>query len=236
MPMRTFLKKAAIAARLKTAAVAAGLFCLAPSAAWAQFAGDVFFETPSVAIPAGETGQLDLVIFTGGEAFGAASVRLDFDPDALEIVDVAADTDAVRLLDVHWSQTDGSLSIVTLNGAALDAPIGTVRIAGITVRPLAGAGSVIDVDATLDDALTADSDGFASRQAFDAEIVVTTPSAASAMLSAAPDNAGAPLAVRSGPLHDRARRLAPDGAVVALRAPDGSTVRVTTARPGARED
>src|SRR5690606_2875010 len=56
-----------------------------PAAALAQFAGDVFFLTPSVAVQEGQTGELDLAFFTAADPFGVAQMTVTWDPAQMEV-------------------------------------------------------------------------------------------------------------------------------------------------------
>lgn len=160
------------ATRLAAAAMAA---LWLPVPAVAQFAGDAFFATPSVAVVEGGTGVLDLSFFSAAEPFGAAQMTLTFDPDDLEVVDVTLPPNPAAELRQEYLLGGGELRLVVVNTSSADTPVGTVELARVTVHPLAAAGAVIPVHAVQNGALTAGALAYASSGATGAEIVVTAP-------------------------------------------------------------
>lgn len=58
---------------------------LASTHSYAQFAGDVFFDEPSVAVDQGETRELSLSVFSGASVFGGAQIRLTYDLSLIHI-------------------------------------------------------------------------------------------------------------------------------------------------------
>ena len=201
--------------RLAAAAIAALLF---PVSAGAQFAGDSFFATPSVAVVAGDTGVLDLLFFSAAEPFGAAQMTLTFDPDDLKIVGVALPTNPAAELRQEYLLNHGELRLIVVNTSSADEPVGTIELARVTVRPLAAAGTVIPVGAEQNDALTADAAKYPSSGASDAEIVVT---------AAQTSIANRHLRTTQQELATRAGALVPPGGQVELMAHDLDN----TARP-----
>ena len=201
--------------RLAAAAIAALWF---PVPAAAQFAGDSFFAAPSVAVVAGETGVLDLLFFAAAEPFGAAQMTLTFDPDDLEIVEVALPPGRAAELRQEYLLNQGELRLIVVNTSSADEPIGTIELARVTVRPLAAAGTVIPVGAEQTDALTANAAKYPNSDASDAEIVVTAPQTSTT---------GRHVRTTQQELAKRAANLVPPGGQVELMAHDLDN----TARP-----
>ena len=96
--------------------------------AQAQFAGDLFFADPSVAIPADGEGTPEVQVFAGAETFGAAQFELLFDPARLEIAAVRPG-DAPELQEVFSvRREDGRVAIIVANSGSLDVPFGTASL------------------------------------------------------------------------------------------------------------
>ena len=192
--------------RMAAAALAALWF---PVPAAAQFAGDSFFATPSVAVVAGGTGVLDLSFFSAAEPFGAAQMTLTFEPEDLEIVEVTLPPNPEAELRQEYLLDRGELRLIVVNTSSADEPVGTIELARVTVRPLAAAGTVIPVVAVQNGALTAGVQAYPSRNASNAEIVVT------AQQTSTP---GTYLRATRQELAKRAAALVPPGGQVELMA------------------
>ncbi len=147
---------------------------LSAPAVRAQFPGDMFFSDPSVTIVAGETGDLEVVAFSGSDAFGAAHFDLVYDPAELEIVTSAAG-DSGELGAVATRDSAGMISVVAMNNGSATQPIGTVSLRNLTVRPLLPAGSNITVQIVAHSALKQNNGSFGSVQGFSATITVVNP-------------------------------------------------------------
>lgn len=194
--------------RLAAAALAALWF---PIPAAAQFAGDSFFATPSVAVVEGETGVLDLSFFSAAEPFGAAQMTLTFEPGDLEIVDVTLPPNPAASLRQEYLLNQGELRLIVVNTSSADEPVGTIELARVTVRPLAAAGTIIPVVAVQNGALTAGVQAYPSSGASDAEIVVTAQQTSTASTY---------LRSTQQELAKRAAALVPPGGQVELMAHD----------------
>ena len=136
----------------------------------------------SVALPVeqGGTGVLELSFAARERSFGAALITLSFDPAALEVVDVTASDGSAGNLLMEHVLLPGEVRVIAVNTSSLDGPVGTVKLAKVTVRPLADAGTVIGVYATqngaFDTELVAYRDGLSGH----ANVVVTEPATTSA--------------------------------------------------------
>lgn len=198
---------------LKRVITAVILSALGSHGAFAQFPGDAFFVTPSISVEEDGQGDLVLALFAGADVFGAASVELTWDESALEVsaTDLAfPDATAVFV-------EPGRLRIAAANPASLTEPTATAQLATFAVRPLASAGSRIEIDARLIGALTAESGGFPSAQAFGAEILVVQESSSSASVR----TGALSVAIADGRLERRRARLRPEGQAVQIEVFDG---------------
>lgn len=175
------------------------------SAACAQFAGDVYFAQPSVAIPEGGAADMEVMTFSGSEPVGAVHVELLYDSAELEIVEVEAGS-ATEFQDgfVYDAVEPGRTAFVGLNSASLTDPFGTVSLARIEVRPIAAAGSRVPLTLSVRQFLGTDSQALPA-QGFDGEVVVTSPlsGATSAAVAASPLRATAALRPPTEPSLDR---------------------------------
>ena len=206
----------------------------------AQFAGDLFFADPSVAIPADGEGTLEVQVFAGAETFGAAQFELLYDPARLEVVSVRPG-DAPELREVFSvRRDDGRVAIIVANSGSLDVPFGTASLARIDVRPLAPAGSVIPIQTRVQGVLRQDTIPFSSPAGLGGEVVVSAAGAAPlGTASARQDDAPSVVAEPGSALHERVTRLRRDGATVTLVTLDDAdqpqALRVATRPPGNRE-
>ncbi|MDR5651955.1 hypothetical protein [Ruixingdingia sedimenti] len=215
-----------LAKRLTLAAAAAVWM---PAAALAQFAGDAFFLTPSVAVQEGQTGELDLAFFTAADPFGVAQMTVTWDPAQMEVEDVTLPPNAAAVLQQEILLEPGSLKVIVVNTSSVTEPIGTVDIAKITVRPLTAVGSRIVVQAVQEGAFNTDVNTYPRSGSAAAEVVVT----------AAPGPlrlAGAEVATVENPspeLLARAAAIAPAGGLVELVVvgADGAPERVRVRAP-----
>lgn len=182
-------------------------FCTAIPAQ-AQFVGDVYFLQPSIAIPSGQAGTLDLAIFTGDRPFGATLVTLTFDPAKVNVVSIAEGANGDDSLRLESLNDNGTLRIVALNTATLERPIGSVRIARLQVRVTGSPGERIAIRSAVSRALFADRSAMRAGTGFDAEIIVGQASVAA--------SGPVMLVGNQSPLGDRARRLRPAGSEVRL--------------------
>lgn len=193
------------------------LFLLSTLIGWqsaqAQFAGDVFFANPSIAIVEGGQSQIEVMAFMGDSTFGAVQLNLTYDPAKLAIVSVQPGSTPELQNGFTIRQQGGVLSIIALNGASDTTPIGTVSLALIEVAPLTAAGTVVNVDSNVDTVLRQDSTAFSSPNGFGAEIVVTNPPNNPATISAAVDTATQSI---SGEVYQRALELRPGGSAVSV--------------------
>lgn len=147
---------------------------LLPGSAAAQFPGDVFFLEPSVAIPEDGEAELDIGIFTGSIALGAAQYEIGFDEELAELVEVREGPEAGLLLVSR--ETPGRLGVANLNAASLEEPFATVTAAHIAFRAKAPAGTRIPIAIDVVEVLDAQTRPFSSRVGFSGELVVTSPS------------------------------------------------------------
>jgi hypothetical protein len=194
--------------------------------AQAQFVGDVFFLTPSVAVAKGNVGDLDLALFAGDRPFGAARISVQFDPQRLEIVNVVPVQVGAVLPVLEWSSDSGVLKLVVVNGQSLAVPIGSVTLARISVRAIGEAGDQIEVSSAVTEAYAADRVAFPVGSGYSAEVSigsVTSGSVAQRMS-------------KSAPLQGRALKMRPAGHAVTLLSRTGKAfyeVDVLTIDPSA---
>jgi hypothetical protein len=203
--------------------------------AYAQFTGDVFFVSPSIVVPQGGTGDLQLVIFAGSNAFGATEVTLSFDDTKLQILDVAAViTGSVAPPLVKWRKESGKVKILVVNDKSSVKPIGTVGLAKISVKPLAGSGERLSVNTAVVDSYSADRTKLTVGTGYAAEISVGA--------AVASNNSVASIkkAASSSDLVIRATALRPPGSSVLLYLPNGDgtfhSVDVQTGNPNSQSD
>jgi hypothetical protein len=148
---------------------------LVGTAAQAQFAGDVYFAAPSIAVAEGSVGEMEVVTFSGSEPVGAVHVEVLFDPAALEVIDIAVGS-APELQGgfVYEALEPGRVAFVGLNSRSLTNPFGTVSLARIEVRPVSAAGSRVPLTISVQQVLNTDSQAVRA-QGFAGEVVVTSP-------------------------------------------------------------
>lgn len=168
-----------------------GLLLLIPSAARAQFQGDVFFAQPSVAVPEGGTAVLEVLLFSGADVVGATHLDILFEPGQAEVVKIEPGAAPELANGLATVTSAGRAALVDLNGSSLEQPFGTVSLARVHIRPLGVAGQRVPLNIEVRSLLRQDSTAFPETNGFSGEILVV--SAASA-IEAIP----APLLVRSG--------------------------------------
>ncbi len=176
--------------------------------AHAQFVGDVYFLQPSIAVPAGSTGDLDLAIFTGDKPFGATTVTLTFDPAKLSIDAITDGTNGDDSVELESLVENGTVRLVAINTASLQQPFGSVAIARLRVRPTGSVNERTIVRSAVSRALYADRTVIRPGTGFDAEITVGRAGATTSTQSAS--------AASRSALADRALRLRPPGGEVSL--------------------
>lgn len=144
--------------RLFSIAAIATLVLVIGQPADAQFLGDHFFSDPTPMVAEGDEVTLTIQVFTGPQAFGASQLDVEFDDTALEVLEVRGlgDRTVVSL------SRPGSLGIATLNGAALDVPIGTIALVELRVRPLVPAGQSVTLSLNAAALLRPTGESFAS--------------------------------------------------------------------------
>lgn len=161
--------------RLVPFALAAALAFAGVSAAHAQYAGDMFFATPSVAVAAGGTATMEADLFSGAVPLGAAQFDLLYDPSQVEVVSVdAGSTQEIADGVASAPVSPGRTGIVALNGVSLDHPFGTESLARITLRPLVPAGSYVLLQLAPRSLLRTNSTPFAAGRGFYGELVVVS--------------------------------------------------------------
>lgn len=197
-----------------TLLLAAGLSVLAAPAV-AQYAGDLFFPVPSVQVPGGQTTQVEIQLFAGQSVFGATQFEFTYDPSQLEVEKVEAGSSKVIQNSFSYKQQPGKVSFVVLNGKSDKAPIGTVSLARLTLKPLASSGTVIDANLHVDHSLKQDESDFDSANGYGLELVVTNGTTTTSRYSTNNARAHA-IADNSPALQRRAQRLRPDGSRVNL--------------------
>ena len=135
----------------------------------------------SAALPVeeGGTGVLELSFAAGASPFGVARITLVFEPDALEVVDVAPSDDLPSGLMLEHVLLPGELRAVAVNTSSLDEPVGTFKLMRITVRPLAEAGTVIAVSAEQNAAFNTELVAYRNRISGHADVIVTAPATTS---------------------------------------------------------
>lgn len=207
---------------------------LGASGAQAQFAGDVFFVTPSIAVPQGGTGTLELALFSGDRVFGATRAQVRFDPAKLQLVSVDPATNASRTTTIRWKVSGGLIELLALNAESLTAPIGSVKLARLQFRALGAVGERTALTTSVSGAIDAQRAALRTGTGLGAEITVSasaeraTPMAHHEAALVAPD------------LEKRALAVRPPGHAVTLQFVDaaGRTRQaiVQTAQPGAARD
>lgn len=204
------------------------VLCAATVPARAQFPGDVLFTEPQVVVEEGATAELEVVVFTGAQPFGAATLAFDFDPAALAVESVRtgnASELAERFAYGARSDEPTTLRFGTVNNRSLARPFGTVSLARIRVRPLVGAGKSTEVALRVLALHETSGVAFAQPRGFGARISVVQKQAlgGGAVGRGSGPSGGEVLREVPPELRALARRLVPDGMSVRLLA--GGAVR-----------
>jgi hypothetical protein len=205
----------------------------------AQFAGDLFFQEPSIAVAQNHTGRLTLQAFAGSDPLGAVHVELTYDSHALDIVDVIPGADFQAAGSTVSKVAPGQVVVVLANMVALDRPIGTIDLITIEARAMAPPGTIIPIEVARRGYLHTDGSANTTGQPFGAEIVVGTPTphGSRARLRASEidtQEGTAPAPV--GDVYDRAARLRPPGATVTLYTFDRGQIRAQQVQTAPRTD
>lgn len=216
-----------------------GILAAASGAANAQFAGDVFFPSPSVAVAEGETTRVDLHAFTGADVLGGVHIQLIYDPAQMTIEAIEAPLANDAGLIVTSQLSPGRAAFIALNGQSVEQPIGTAPLASIVVKPLVQAGNYVNLTTEVQKFLRADRSSYANPQGFGLELAVTAASAAGKSATSAvmrSPRLGNEL-IAQGSLRERAAALARPGAELKLQVLDAAEraqeVAVKTADPDA---
>jgi hypothetical protein len=153
-------------------------FCLfiIPVTVYAQFEGDIFFDTPSVTGQRGTEVDMSISAFSGGRVLGAAQIDISYDPQQLSVLDVVPSTNKEFQNNFVYRNNNGTISVVTLNDGSTKVPFGTVGLVKITFNvldsaPLDRAVITTNVRSLLD----VNSDDFPGN-GFNGEIVFQTAS------------------------------------------------------------
>jgi len=198
---------------------------------FAQFAGDVFFQDPSVAASTGGEVSLSLQTFAGADAFGAAQLGVSWPQADLTLISVTPNQIFTDNGGFVVENSGGFSSFVLGNAESLDSPIGTVDLVTVVFRVDAAAGTVIPVDVELTDYLFTDGTQNFGR-ALGAEIVSTaglTESVSANDESILNGSEGLVVSIQEGdPLFDRAARLRQPGSELNLIVVEGGVVRSDT--------
>ncbi len=183
----------------------------------AQFPGDVFFLEPSVAVPAGQSAELEVVLFAGADPFGAAHVEIEIEPGSARVEVVEVPTAEFQDASVY-EVADGLVSAVVLNSGALDGPIGTVSLLRLQIVPLVPVGSTVELGIRVRSLLLQSTEALAG-QGFSGEVLVV------------PSTAELPNSAETGAPKSLVKDLVPaDPRASGMRRP-GSWVTLVTLSP-----
>ena len=211
MRIRSFILRSLLAG-LPLAAAMSG-------AAHAQFVGDAFFVEPSVTAVPGQEGTLQLAVFAGTQAVGAAHATVTYDPDALEIVDIEPVAAGRITPAVQWRKDGNVLHVVMVNGMSLTQPIGTVPLGTIRFKALGAAKETTALMAKATEILMPDATAIPpGKDSYKGEVSFVE----AATAPVAPRVAARAAAVASPDLVERARAMRPPGGTVTLQVVDGS--------------
>jgi hypothetical protein len=225
--IRPWFRRQAIAATL--------VLSLSGTHAEAQFAGDLFFVTPSVVVTSGSTGTLELALFSGDRPFGATRAQVRFDPARLQVVSVEPATNAGLPTTLESRVSAGLIELVVLNGRSLSAPIGSVKLARLQFRANGPAGTRSALTTSVSGAIDSQRNALRLGTGLGAEVVVAGSSAKTAPMSFKDAVA------LSSDLERRALEMRPPGHAVTLHVvlPDGrareTVVQSVSASAAARD-
>jgi hypothetical protein len=187
----------------RTALFAIVFLALLSSSAWAQFAGDVYFAEPSVAAGEGEPTTLEIQTFSGASALGGAHFVLRFDPAQLAIEAVRPGASPQFQDGLVSRPVPGGIGVVTLNGASVAHPFGTISLVEIVVRPLAPPGTDVEISIDALSLVDGESVPLADVRGLSATIAVTPGPAMqlrAAALGGSPDPGAVDEVVASSPM------------------------------------
>ncbi|GAA0497946.1 MULTISPECIES: cohesin domain-containing protein [Pigmentiphaga] len=210
MRIRSFILRSLLAG-LPLAAAMSGT-------AHAQFVGDAFFVDPSVTAVTGAEGAIQVAVFSGTQAVGAAHATVTYDPAALEILAIDPVAAGRVTPAVQWRKDGNVLHIVMVNGTSLTQPIGTVPLGNIRFKVLGPARATTTLTAKATEILMPDATAIPpGLKSYDGEVTFVE-----AVASPMPRLAGLAQKSSSPDLVERARRMRPAGGTVTLQVPNGS--------------
>ena len=216
---------------LNSLAVAAAALAIHPMAS-AQFVGDVFFTEPSIVVPQGSIGYLQLALFTGNKPFGATRASVQYDASKLELVSVVPISNGTLTPKIDWHRDGNTLHLVAVNGQSKSNPFGTVTLAKIGLRPNASIGERIALSSAVQQAYASDRSALKKGSGFGAEISVGVPtaSATSPTLHALDKHAPTLMVSPASDLGARAQRLRAPGNLVEIQTPNPRSGATETSR------
>lgn len=107
----------------------------------AQFVGDMYFETPSVAVESGSSVTIDVDVFTGTHVFGAARFDVEFDPQALSFDGEQSEPVAATELRHRLKLDANRIRVVAVNGRNSSKPFGGVRLVRLAFTAIGAPGT-----------------------------------------------------------------------------------------------
>lgn len=186
-------------------------------AAHAQFVGDAFFVEPSVTAAPGGEGAVQVALFAGTQAVGAAQVTVTYDPKALEVLGVDP-VEAGRITTaMQWRKEGNVLHIVMVNGASLSQPIGTVPLGKIRFKALGAVGETTELWAKAIEILKPNAEAIPpGLEALKGDVTVAASTTTTARIAARSMPSTEPSLVK------RALGMRPAGGTVTLQVVDGA--------------
>lgn len=193
-------------------------FCMSfGTVAQAQFAGDFFFEEPSVPVAVGAQGTVLISIFSAADSFGVAHGKVTFDAAQIDVVDVALPVTGGADLVQELKVEPGEISFLVVNGTSITGPIGTVGLLELTISPKAAAGTTVPITLERLGALNSAAANYPNSNATSGEVVIVAPTSAQFQ-------SGEPRRIENptGTLLARAARLVSPGGWVDLAIVNGT--------------
>ncbi len=141
----------------------------------AQFPGDVYFADPAVTVPIGGVAELAIDAYLGSSPLGAIHLHVEFDAGSAEVVGFDGPTDAALQDNFGQVTQPGRFSAVLFNGKSGTAPIGTVRLGVLRLKPSVGVGQSVALQIRVQTMLDASTTPFAQSQGFRAVVSVSSP-------------------------------------------------------------
>jgi len=142
--------------------------------AFAQFPGDVYFESPASVVSQGDSVDLEVLFFSGTDVSGVVAFDVVYDPARLELeLTTSPGTTAADTLFVFPEA--GRARVVVVNDDSLDQPFGVSGVATLRVRPLVPAGQTVSIALESKGAVTAPGVPFADSNGFGAQVSVVSP-------------------------------------------------------------